>query len=447
MPTPYTTLADLETMIGTVQEGHRIEFKEDIPVHETRAKELSKDGQARPRDTWWQGCRSVGDTGRDLILEEIVAFANAQGGTLVLGIEEEKANRTAKALRPHPGIAALESRFRDYLVQHVEPRLSYCRVQGVPTGDDGSGVLVFEVEPSRLGPHWVRTNRRAMVRRDDKCMPLSMPEIQEMTLRNVRRFDEVRSTIDTRLGALGADFVRFLEPKVTASISSGTLEQRISTGLKQARRSAFAIRSVLVAHEDIGIGRLQAFSDLVPPRTCVDMVGRPSAMQDLTAFWPNGSRQRRFLGGVADGHAWATGNVDYIATREGVVEATALIIGNEGENTSLSRQLLVGLIGCSFGVYDKLREVSDRPHVPAEVAVSIRVFGEVHVANNVGSQLAVLAGGRLPPASTFPRRSGADADEFSAILSETAQDLLDAADSSVAYGAPTPFRYYPKLPA
>ena len=446
MPAPYTTLADLEAMVGTVQEGHRIEFKEDIPVHETRAREQAKDGLARPRDTWWQACRAVGDTGRDLILEEIVAFANAQGGTLVLGMEEEKTSRMAKALCPLPGIAALEARFRDYLVQHVEPRLSYCRVQGVPTGVDGSGVLVFEVEPSRLGPHWVRSNRRATVRRDDKCMPLSMSEIQEMTLRNARRFDEVRSTIDARLGALEADFARFLESKVTANVIGGTVEQKISTGLKQTRRSAFALRSVLVAHDDIGIPRIQAFSDLIPPRTCVDMVGRPDAMRDLTAFWPTGSRQRRFLGGVADGHEWAAGDVEYTATREGAVEATALIIGNEGESTSLTRQLLVGLMGCSFGIYDNLREMADRPYTPVEVAVSIRIFGDIHVAN-AGSQMAALSGGRLPPVSTFPRRSGADATEFSAILSDTAQDLLDAADSSVARGAPTPFHYYPREPA
>ena len=59
-----------------------------------------------------------------------------------------------------------------------------------------------------------------------------------MTLRNARRFDEVRSTIDVRLAALEADFVEFLLPKVAANVLGGTAEQRIATGLKQAGRSA-----------------------------------------------------------------------------------------------------------------------------------------------------------------------------------------------------------------
>ncbi len=110
-----------------------------------------------------------------------------------------------------------------------------------------------------------------------------MSEIQEMTLRNARRFDEVRSTIDARLGALEADFAEFLLPKATANAVGGTVEQRIAAGLKQTRRSAFAIRSVIIAHDDIGIARLQTFSTLVPPQTCVGIVDRPGVMRDLRA--------------------------------------------------------------------------------------------------------------------------------------------------------------------
>lgn len=124
-----------------------------------------------------------------------------------------------------------------------------------------------------------------------------------------------------------------------------------------------------------------------------------------------------------------------------------MIIGNEGESTSLSRHLLVGLLGCSIGVYDRLRELSGRLQMPAEIAVSIRAFGDVHVAN-ADSQLAAIAGGRLPPVSTFPRRSGTDAPEFSAILTDTAQDLLDGANSSVGQDVgQMQFRYYPKFGA
>ena len=40
------------------------------------------------RDGWHDGADSIGDAARDKIVNEVIAFANAHGGTLVLGIAE-----------------------------------------------------------------------------------------------------------------------------------------------------------------------------------------------------------------------------------------------------------------------------------------------------------------------------------------------------------------------
>ena len=75
---PITELApeDIERLIEErVIEGIDIEFKKTLP---------SKKGN----DPWIEGKDKIGDYARNQILEEIIAFANAYGGVLCIGISE-----------------------------------------------------------------------------------------------------------------------------------------------------------------------------------------------------------------------------------------------------------------------------------------------------------------------------------------------------------------------
>ena len=64
----------LENLIREeVPEGEHVEYK----------RELSSSDPSG--DPWTQGRSKIGKEARDKILEEIVAFANANGGVLVLG--------------------------------------------------------------------------------------------------------------------------------------------------------------------------------------------------------------------------------------------------------------------------------------------------------------------------------------------------------------------------
>ena len=68
--------ADINRLIQEkVIEGIHIEFKESLP---------SRKGN----DPWIEGKDKIGDYARNEILEEIVAFANAYGGVLCIGIIE-----------------------------------------------------------------------------------------------------------------------------------------------------------------------------------------------------------------------------------------------------------------------------------------------------------------------------------------------------------------------
>ena len=92
-PMDQITAADIRSLVTSrVPEGERMEFKRELP-----AKGTSN------RDRWMLGKMKIGGHAKDQILKEAVSFANAYGGVLVLGIEEDK-NATppvAKAIRRH----------------------------------------------------------------------------------------------------------------------------------------------------------------------------------------------------------------------------------------------------------------------------------------------------------------------------------------------------------
>ena len=74
----------IESLIASkVPEGEQIEFKEGLPA---------KSGE---KDPWMSGGNRIGDRAKNAILEEVVAFANAYGGVLLLGIKESDAKPAA----------------------------------------------------------------------------------------------------------------------------------------------------------------------------------------------------------------------------------------------------------------------------------------------------------------------------------------------------------------
>ena len=78
------TIADLEALIEAgARETGELEFKGALPFQPQR-------NQPEKADRWIEKRDRVGDYARDEILAEIVAFANADGGTLVLGLHETK---------------------------------------------------------------------------------------------------------------------------------------------------------------------------------------------------------------------------------------------------------------------------------------------------------------------------------------------------------------------
>ena len=179
--------ADIQGLIySQVPESDQIEFKEDLPT---------EDGSP---DRWVTHGDRIGRTARNKILEESVAFANAYGGALVLGIVES-GNRppVAAQIAPIPRCLELAERLKQVFGQCLEPLIPSLEVFAVQSnGDDG--VVVIRVGRSRMAPHRVKPTRECTIRRADRCEKMTMREIQDMTLNTSRGLERLERRLQRR---------------------------------------------------------------------------------------------------------------------------------------------------------------------------------------------------------------------------------------------------------
>ena len=174
-PADQIGISDIESLIRSeVPEGEQIEFKEG----------LSTKGDTD--DPWNTDKNKIGDRAKDALLKEVVGFANAHGGAVLLGIGESEANPPVAArIVPVQRCADLAERLKLVFRDRVEPQLPRINIFAVPTKGE-SGVVIIRVGRSRLAPHRVTGLLVCPIRRSDRCEEMSMREIQDMTL-NVSR--------------------------------------------------------------------------------------------------------------------------------------------------------------------------------------------------------------------------------------------------------------------
>lgn len=152
-----------------IPEGDVVEFKQSYP--------------GKNQEDPWASARNFKERGRDEILAELVAFANAYGGTLILGIKETTDSPgRAEAVSALPDCAELADRFRKASQTCIEPPIPGIKVHGVAMTEEGDGVVVFRVPKSRMAPHRLIQNKECYIRRADRTETMTMREIQDLTL-------------------------------------------------------------------------------------------------------------------------------------------------------------------------------------------------------------------------------------------------------------------------
>jgi Putative DNA-binding domain len=157
-------------------ENQNTEFKEALPD--------------RGKDSWSLSA-TISDFAKERIFKEIVAFANSSGGRLFLGIEEsDEKPASATKIREIPNCHDLAERLQRAAYSSIEPPINALKVQAITTNAAGSGVIVFDVPSSHSAPHRSK-DLICYIRRGTESVPMTMYEIQDLTLRLSRRIDEI----------------------------------------------------------------------------------------------------------------------------------------------------------------------------------------------------------------------------------------------------------------
>jgi predicted HTH transcriptional regulator len=140
-PIELVTAADIaELPAETWPEGYEVEFKKTLP---------DKRGGGHP----WLGGGDIGDHARDEILSEVIAFANAQGGSVVLGIEKTSDKPPpAHAVTPLPRVGELARRFEDQARSCIDHPLPRLQIRAIETDGQDRGVVVFRTSASQGTP-------------------------------------------------------------------------------------------------------------------------------------------------------------------------------------------------------------------------------------------------------------------------------------------------------
>ena len=200
-PADQIGVADIQELIDSqVPESQEIEFKETLPT---------EDGSL---DRWITRGDRIGRRAKHKLLEESVAFANAYGGALVLGIAESESKPPAAAsISPIPRCTDLAERLKQVLGHCVEPQIPSLEVFGVPTAGD-SGVVIIRVGKSRMAPHRVAPTRECTIRRSDRCEKMTMREIQDLTLNLSRGMDRLERRLEERKDNFPKEFEHLDDP-------------------------------------------------------------------------------------------------------------------------------------------------------------------------------------------------------------------------------------------
>ena len=202
-PADQINIDDIKALIASeVPEGEQIEFKEELPAK----------GDGSP-DPWMSGENKIGERAKNEILAEVVAFANAHGGALMLGIKESDTKPPVAAeILPIPRCTDLAERLKLVFRDRVEPQLPRLEVFAVPTDGQG-GVIIIRVGRSRLAPHRVTKTLVCPVRRSDRCEEMTMREIQDMTLNVSRGLERLEKRLRERSERFHQEFDCLKTPK------------------------------------------------------------------------------------------------------------------------------------------------------------------------------------------------------------------------------------------
>jgi hypothetical protein len=392
-PTPLnaTTSADI---LGLIQEqmpeDASIEFKATLP---------SKD-----IDPWIRGRDEVGERAKQVILSEVIAFANGFGGTVIVGVDEtqDKPARAA-ALQSLPRCTELAQRFRMFCRDLIEPRIPTIEVEGIETDDSGSGVLIIRTPPSISAPHRHTQTLHCYLRHGDRSEQMTMREIQDLTLRRERGLE-----------------------RITNAFSELDAVQRLpgAAGLK-LHPHAFKIRASAMPAAEINLGRIFTNKMLRPSlrRNFKATFGSETKVAEIDCPSPTATWRPMIEGVWLEG-----GNSNFQLRaemrRSGLTSYLCTIGVNEGDN--LHPDQVIGLAANLLLSTDRIR--SEALGLASEFAIDIAVrtpidLGLVGYGGRSDRRFGIVPSGH----HRFNRYISSSPEDWQQLLNEIETDLWASA--------------------
>jgi Putative DNA-binding domain len=334
--------ADVEQLItNKTPEGRSLEYKSKLP--------------------------GPSDADKKEFLADIASFANASGGELYYGIEEERdANGKPTGIPDHvapinvpntdAAILGLESSIRD----GIAPRLHGVRARFIP-GFTGGYVLAMRVPQSWAAPHMVtyKSVSRFFSRGTNGKYPLDISEIRAAFVLSESRRDRLHSFRNERLGRLASE-----ETPTPLQGGPGKLALHIVP-----------------------------FSAL-DPAYVLDLPSIELHLTNLTPIYDRGyTRRYNFDGILHFSAADQGGSTDYVQLfRNGSIEAvdTGMLVSNWNGRKAIPSSVMETSIVRALGTYlDVLQNIGIDP--PLVVLLSLLAVKDYHILAPAG-----LSGGAYP---------------------------------------------------
>lgn len=186
-PANELTLEHVQKLVGVAVEDHTTEFKVGLTV---------KDGSPHP----WPKSGKVDEHARDDVLKEVVAFANADGGNMIIGMAQSgDAQHQATKIKELPKCKLLADRFRQLSSSWIEPPCLGIEWIGIcKDKESDDGVVLVRVPRSRDAPHRLRASKEFYIRRGQDSEPMTVQEIRDITLGRMSDFAELQARLDAR---------------------------------------------------------------------------------------------------------------------------------------------------------------------------------------------------------------------------------------------------------
>ena len=392
-PVHELNVSDIEELVThKIREGESVEFKQALSSGE--------------------GSDPINEQAKRPIIKEVVALANGYGGRIFLGIAESGDEpHAADRITAILDCAEIARRFEQTCGDLIEPPLLRLQVTGVRTGEDGSGVIVFDVPRSIQSPHRSKSDKQCYYRRGSDSVPMNMREIQDMTLRSASRFSEIEAEFVARK----LDFEHLVKE------------------FKEHQSFGFCLRMSFVPLDVVDLGKVHSNNDVVPEneelKACYKY--QPDKEGFSIGYPLDQPRSSPILRGTKINYLNNSDDVSQIILRsDGVLNVS---VTHGYDDRVLYPHWLVGLLANGLRNIERIRRYEGNPMLMYGLEVEVNVFGgnaTLFDFNNFFVYAPEIGFGKLRLQLgdyLFPRYEIGSVDEFDGLVNTFVTDWFNNA--------------------